>query len=46
MPCVYTTPSASSTLLNGQTYFGRKIQATQTIAEQTRPIMMAPKPLT
>ena len=22
-PCVYTTPSASSTLLNGHTYFGR-----------------------
>ena len=46
MPWVYTTPRASSTLLNGHTYFGSVYQATQTTAGQTTPMTMAPRPLT
>jgi hypothetical protein len=46
MPWVYTTPRASSTLLNGHTYFGSVYQAAHTIAGVTTPMMMAPRPLT
>ena len=45
MPCVYMTPSASSTLLNGFT-LTKKFHAHQTITVSINPTKMAPQPLT